>query len=92
MNRKLFKSFDVRMVPLFLRKNERNVFAWIPKEDVAYVSRFVELNGIKNINPGRHIEFLPYTVGQAQFSPEEAGNPFQTGSDFIINGYSIFHT
>jgi len=61
------------------RKNETVGLIWVPKEDTAYVSRFARLEGIKGIRPGRHIEFLPYTVAQAKFSPEEPGNPFQTG-------------
>lgn len=64
------------------RKNERVAYVWIPKEDSVYVSRFAKLVGIQDIRPGRHIEFLPYGVGSAVFSPEEPGNPFQTGQDF----------
>lgn len=65
------------------RKNERLGYVWIPKEDIAYVSRFAKLEGIRDIQPGRHIEFLPYSVGQAQFKPAEAENPFETGKKFL---------
>ncbi len=61
------------------RKNETVSFAWVPKSEQGYVSRFALLEGIKGIIPGRHIEFLPYAVGDARFQPAEAGNPFQTG-------------
>ena len=67
------------------RNNERMGFVWIPKEVSAYVSRFAKLEGIQDIRPGRHIEFLPYTVGQARFSPEVAGNPFETGEEYAGN-------
>ncbi|MCK5055931.1 MAG: carbohydrate binding family 9 domain-containing protein [Candidatus Aminicenantes bacterium] len=67
------------------RKNEEVGFVWIPKEDSGYVSRFARLVGLANIRPGRHIEFLPYVVGSAEFSPEEAGNPFRTGEEFTGN-------
>lgn len=67
------------------RKNERVSFVWVAKEDSGYVSRFAKLVGIKDIHPGRHIEFLPYTVGQAQYSPAETGNPFQTGKEYLGN-------
>ncbi len=70
---------------IILRNNERMGFVWIPKEDSGYVSHFARLEGIKDIHPGRHIEFLPYTVGQAQFSPREEGNPFQTGEEYTGN-------
>jgi hypothetical protein len=52
---------------------------------MAYVSRFAQLLGIHNIRPGRHLEFLPYTVGQAGFSPTEANNPFKTGEKYLAN-------
>ena len=67
------------------RNNERVGFAWVPKEDSGYVSRFAKLEGIQDIRPGRHIEFLPYTVGQAQYSPEVAGNPFESGEQYSGN-------
>jgi hypothetical protein len=61
------------------RKNETDNFAWVPKSEQGYVSHFALLEGIKGISPGRHIEFMPYAVGDARFQPAEAGNPFQTG-------------
>jgi hypothetical protein len=67
------------------RKNEKIGFIWVPKEDSGYVSRFAKLIGIRDIRPGRHIEFLPYAVGQAQYSPEIAGNPFETGQKYFAN-------
>jgi hypothetical protein len=67
------------------RKNENVGFIWIPKEDSGYVSHFGKLLGIKNINPGRHIELLPYAVGQAEYSPGEDGNPFDTGKKHLGN-------
>jgi hypothetical protein len=67
------------------RKNEKVGFIWVPKEDSGYVSRFAKLVGIHGISPGRHIEFLPYSVGQAQYSPEESGNPFETGKKYLGN-------
>ena len=67
------------------RKNEKVGFIWVPKEDSGYVSRFAKLIGIHGIRPGRHIEFLPYAVGQAQYSPEESGNPFETGEKYLGN-------
>ncbi len=67
------------------RNNEKVGFVWVPKEDSGYVSRFAKLEGIQDIRPGRHVEFLPYTVGQAQFSPEVAGNPFESGEEYSGN-------
>ncbi len=62
------------------RKNETAAFAWCPKSEQAYVSKFARLEGLQGISPGAHIEITPYVTGQAQFRPAEAGNPFETGS------------
>ena len=67
------------------RKNERASFAWVPKNESAYVSRFARLEGISAIRPGTHLEILPYAVGQAQLRPSEAGNPFETGRKALGN-------
>ncbi|MCP2604677.1 carbohydrate binding family 9 domain-containing protein [Candidatus Aminicenantes bacterium AH-873-B07] len=82
--------WGVNFVRIIKRKNERDTYVWIPKGDSGYVSRFAKLIGIRNISPGRHIEFFPYTVGEAKFSPSEPGNPFKTGKDYLGNiGFDI---
>jgi hypothetical protein len=73
-----------------MRKNEHVGFVWIPREQVAYVSRFASLTGIRDIHPGTHLEFLPYSVAQAQFKPAEAGNPFEPGHRYLGNlGFDV---
>ncbi len=68
------------------RKNEQDVFSWAPKEESGFVSHFAKLVGMRDINPGRLIELLPFTANKAAFSPEEKGNPFETGKSFVANG------
>lgn len=67
------------------RKNETVGYVWIPKEIPGFVSHFAKLEGMGDIRPGRHLEIMPYSVGQAHFSPEVQGNPFRTGRDFLGN-------
>ena len=72
------------------RKQERGGFIWVPKEEIAYVSRFARLEGIRDIDPGRHLEIIPYAVSQAQFKPAESGNPFERGHTFVGNaGFDV---
>lgn len=71
--------WGVNFKRIILRKNETDHFAWVPKSEQGYVSHFALLEGLKGISPGRHIEFMPYAVGDGRFQPAEAGNPFQTG-------------
>ncbi len=67
------------------RKNEQVMFSWTPKEESGFVSHFARLEGIKDINPGRLIEVVPFTAGKAAFSTAEEGNPFETGKDYSTN-------
>jgi Domain of unknown function (DUF5916) len=67
------------------RKNEQSSFSWVPKSEAANVSRFARLEGLAGISPGGRVEFMPYMVGQAQFRPSEAGNPFETGKRGLAN-------
>lgn len=77
--------WGVNFQRIIKRKNEKVSFAWVPKEDNAFVSRFARLEGIENIRPGRRVEAFPYSVGQAQFRPSEPGNPFETGQRYKGN-------
>ena len=67
------------------RKNEQDLFSWVPKEENGFVSRFARLTGIRGIRPGRHFEAIPYSLGKLAFSPKEEGNPFRTGSDLFAS-------
>ena len=78
-------TWGVNFFRTIKRKNERCVYAWIPKEESGYVSRFAPLTGISQIRPHRLVEFLPYTVGRAEYSPAVPGDPFRTGSDYAGN-------
>ena len=67
------------------RKNEQSSFNWSPKSEMANVSRFARLEGLRGISPGGRVEFMPYAVTQAQFRPAESGNPFETGHRYLGN-------
>jgi hypothetical protein len=75
--------WGVNFTRIIKRKNERAAFSWVPKNEQGYVSRFARLEGIAAIQPGTHLEILPYTVAQAQLRPSEPGNPFETGHKAI---------
>jgi hypothetical protein len=46
------------------RKNEESTFNWSPKSDMANVSRFARLEGLRGISPGGRVEFMPYAVAR----------------------------
>jgi hypothetical protein len=64
------------------RKNETDFLAWTPKEESGFVSRFADLTGIREIDPGRRIEVSPYASARAGFEPAVPGNPFRPGREF----------
>jgi hypothetical protein len=64
------------------RKNETDDFAWIPKEESGLVSRFADLTGVRGIEAGRPIEFMPFALSRARFSPAVPGDPFHTGQAY----------
>ncbi|HVP89959.1 MAG TPA: DUF5916 domain-containing protein [Terriglobales bacterium] len=77
--------WGVNFLRTIKRKNEKAAFAWVPKSDSAFVSRFARLEGIQGISPGRQVEFMPYAVASAQLQPAEPGNPYETGHRTLGN-------
>jgi len=78
-------TWGVNFFRAIQRKNERCAYAWVPKEESGYVSRFALLTGIRDIRPGRPLELLPYTAGNARYSPRVPGDPFHTGAAYTGN-------
>jgi hypothetical protein len=79
-------TWGVNFQRIIKRKNEIDVFAWVPKEESGYVSRFAKLEGIHAIDPGKHVEVLPFTTGKAAFTTKEPGNLLKRGPNFYANG------
>lgn len=67
------------------RKEEMSLWQNIPRESGRWVSLFGELRGIKNINPKKEIEIVPYVMGSLETSEKEEGNPFETGTSWGFN-------
>ena len=63
------------------RKNESSWLELVPKNESGLASRMAGLEGIEGIQPGRHLELLPYVSGRAEYvAPSSAGDPFNDGS------------
>ncbi|MCP4659808.1 MAG: hypothetical protein GY856_30770 [bacterium] len=62
------------------RLEERATWQRIPRDVTGWVSRFGELRGLRQLQPKRHIELLPYTVARGEHFAAEPGNPFREGS------------
>ncbi|MBN1153582.1 carbohydrate binding family 9 domain-containing protein [candidate division KSB1 bacterium] len=64
------------------RKNETNYLTFTPKDGSGFVSRFVDLIGIENISPPKHIEFQPYLRTKAEYTNPDRGDPFDDGTNY----------
>ncbi len=86
--RKEIYTWGVNFHRFIKRKNEKNDFVWIPKEERGYVSHFARLIGIENIKPGRLADLFPYSVGKLENYSPEPGDPFRKGKE-IFGGTGV---
>lgn len=52
------------------RKQERDMWVMVPKEESGWVSQFGHLEGIEGIHPPAYLELVPFTLAQHSFAPE----------------------
>ncbi len=78
-------TWGVNFFRTIQRKNEKDMYAWKPKEESGYVSRFAPMTGIRDIHPGRLLEVQPFSVGRAGFLRHMEGDPFNSGQEFTGN-------
>jgi hypothetical protein len=66
------------------RKNESSWLELVPKNESGLASRMAGLEGIEGIEPGRHVELLPYMSGRAEYvAPASPADPFNDGSRYF---------
>jgi len=71
--------WGIQLMRHIYRLEERSRWQFIPKGSPGMVHLFGELHGIRNIQPKRHLELLPYAVTQSERFKKEEGNPFLDG-------------
>jgi hypothetical protein len=64
------------------RRNESDLVVFTPKNGSGYVSRFVDLVGIRDITPPDRFEVLPYVTMRAAYLQHASGDPFKRGSEY----------
>jgi len=72
----------VNFIREIARKNEKDYLVYTPRNESGFVSRFVDLVGIENINPPRRFEILPYFSTKAEYKRHAAGDPFNDGARY----------
>jgi hypothetical protein len=71
--------WGIQVTRRLYRLEERSQWQHIPKDTSGFVSNFGELRGLRNLEPKRTIELLPYGVVSTESFEAEEGNPFRTG-------------
>ena len=63
------------------RNHEYAVSTFVPKKERGGVPRYGHLSGLHDVQPGKRLEFLPYTVSRAEYI-DRGANPYKTGSEY----------
>lgn len=68
------------------RRKERDDFILVPKKESGWVSRFADLQGLKEISPPLKLEILPYTLSKFRTTNRvDAGDPLNKENTFSSN-------
>ncbi len=67
------------------RREEQDLYNYVPRDVSGFVSYFPVLHGIKNIKPPKRVEITPYITSNYSSLPSENDNPFIKGKSSMIN-------
>jgi len=73
--------WGIQVTRRLYRLEERSSWQHIPRDTSGFVSKFGELRGLRNLQPRRNFELLPYAVVSTESFEAEEGNPFRDGTD-----------
>ncbi len=65
----------------YFRKEEMSLWQMVPQDATGWASLWGEIHGIKNIQPKKEVELIPYAMGYVETYEAEIGNPFEDGTD-----------
>ena len=75
------RDWGVNARRVVYRKNESSWLALVPKNETGLASRMASLLGLDTIPPRRHVEWLPYVSGRAEYiEPARPGDPWNDGA------------
>ncbi len=76
-------EWGIQVVRFIQRKQEEDVFSYIPKTENGDVNRYGHLDGMRSLPAPRRLEVMPYVSGRAELTPRTAGDPFRDGHDLF---------
>ena len=90
-SRQEVQEWGIQLERIIRRREEQVFFAFVPKLERGGPARYGHLDGIRDVEPGRRLELLPYAAVQAKYLHLEEetdavfGNPFRSGSEYFPN-------
>lgn len=76
------QTWGINFARFIARHMERSLWAPISRGDGALVSRFGDLEGLRDLSPPARLEVLPYSLVRMEASPGSSANPFYDPRDF----------
>ncbi|MBD3232707.1 MAG: hypothetical protein GF315_03175 [candidate division Zixibacteria bacterium] len=74
-NHKAEQFWGLNLVRYIPRKDEVEVWSFVPRDKQGWTSRYGHLAGIEGVEPRTHLEVMPYLVSSGEREPESLGNP-----------------
>ena len=76
------QTWGINFARFIARHLERSLWAPISRGDGALVSRFGDLEGLRDLSPPKRLEVLPYSLVRMENAPGSAADPFHDPNDF----------
>ena len=76
------QTWGINFARFIARHMERSLWAPISQGDGALVSRFGDLEGLRNLSPPTRVEVLPYSLVRMEAGAGSAADPFHDPRDF----------
>ena len=75
------QTWGINFLRHLARRAELSVWAPTTRADGGIVSQFGELRGLRNLDPPRRLEVLPYSLASVRRAPGDEANPFYRRND-----------
>ena len=76
------QTWGINFARFIARHMERSLWAPVSRGDGALVSRFGDLEGLRDLSPPARIEVVPYSLVRMEAAPGSSANPFYDPRDF----------
>jgi hypothetical protein len=74
-------AWGAEVMRWLFRKEELSLWQMVPRDATGWASLWGEIQGIKDIQPKKEVELIPYVMGYVENYEAEDGNPFEDGTE-----------